>query len=44
MVARSNVKVLPMERTARHLDMTVCLEFYKQLDGWLAARKCDLKY
>ncbi|KAF8059437.1 CDC73 [Scenedesmus sp. PABB004] len=35
---------LPLRRTARHLDHTVMLEFYAQLDAFLTGRRCELDF
>eukprot|EP00775_Hariotina_reticulata_P004479 gene4479-4733_t len=38
------VMKLPLRRNARHLDNTVMLEFYKQLDVFLASKRCELDF
>jgi hypothetical protein len=38
------VAKLPLRRNARHLDNTVMLDFYKQLDVFLASKKCELDF
>jgi hypothetical protein len=39
-----NVRSIPLQREARHLDRAALLELYKGLDAFLAARRCELDY
>jgi hypothetical protein len=39
-----NVRLIPLQRELRHLDKTAMLQLYKELDAFLAMRRCELEY